>query len=285
MPKTKKNILDQIILKGQKNRPELETASIDHFFRMISKYFSLVFIKFKFTPNMITTLAITASFAGSFYLAQGNTGGYLIAAVFFFLFLLFDYCDGEMARTLGKQSISGHYLDYVAHFIMFASFMSGLSYGIYQYHSTNIYLIIGFGGVSGILLRSIAELLLSEVVVRENLRSTKRLPMSNQDVSYSVKSQISDNPNLNAESTSLIKKIIRIVIRPSGGDDILFFYVPLSIIIYIFPLPILNECHVRIVDIYFFYLCSINLTLFFLLIYRNVYKNKAEMYYNDIFGK
>ena len=96
---------------------------------------------------MITILAITASIIGGFYLAQGNPNGYLIAALFFFLFLLFDYCDGEMARTLNMQTISGHYLDYFAHFVMFASFMVGLSYGIYQYHSTNTYLILGFGGL------------------------------------------------------------------------------------------------------------------------------------------
>ena len=281
--KIKKNILDQIILEGQKNRPELEPGLVDQFFRIISKYFSLVFIRLKFTPNMITMLAITASIVGGLYLAQGNTSGYLMAAMFFFLFLLFDYCDGEMARTLGKQSISGNYLDYGAHFIMFASFMIGLSYGIYQYHSTNTYLILGFGGVSGILLRSIAELLLAEVVVRENLRLTKRLPMSNKDVSYSVKSEILDSPNINAESTSLIKDIIRILIRPSGGDDILVFYVPFTILLYIFPLPIFNGWDVRVVDIYFFYLCCINLILPFLLIFRNVYQKKAEIYYNDIF--
>ena len=167
MLKTKKNILDQIILEGQKNRPELEPGLIDQFFRIISKYFSLVFIRLKFTPNMITILAITVSIIGGFYLAQGNTGGYLIAALFFFLFLLFDYCDGEMARALGKQSISGNYLDYGAHFIMFASFMIGLSYGIYQYHSTSTYLILGFCGVAGILLRSIVGLLISKVMVIE----------------------------------------------------------------------------------------------------------------------
>ena len=208
MLKTTKNILDQIILEGQKKRPELGSDLIDPFFRMISKYFSLVFIRLKFTPNMITMLAITASIVGGLYLAQGNTSGYLMAALFFFLFLLFDYCDGEMARTLNMQTISGHYLDYVAHFVMFASFMVGLSYGIYQYHSVSTYLILGFGGVAGILLNSIAQLLISEVIIRENLRVKRRLPMSNQDISYSVKSITVNRPNMQNESTSLIEKIL-----------------------------------------------------------------------------
>ena len=284
MLKTKKNILDQIILEGQKKRPELEPDLIDQFFRMISKYFSLVFIRLKFTPNMITALAITASIIGGFYLAQGNTGGYLIAALFFFLFLLFDYCDGEMARTMKMNSMSGHYLDYFAHFVMFASFMVGLSYGIYKYHSTSTYLIIGFGGVVGILLNSIAELLISEVIIRENLRVKRRLPMSNQDISYSVKSITVNRPNMQNESTSLIKKISRILIRPSGGDDIVFFYLPFSIFLFLFPSPIISELNIRLIDIYFFYLCSVNIILPFLKIYRNISQQKLELAYWDVWN-
>ena len=282
--KTKKYILDQIILEGQKKRPELEPDLIDQFFRMISKYFSLVFIRLKFTPNMITTLAITASIIGGFYLAQGNTGGYLIAALFFFLFLLFDYCDGEMARVLDRQSISGHYLDYVAHFIMFASFMIGLSYGIYQYHSTGTYLILGFCGVAGILLRSIAGLLVSEVIIRENLRVKRQLPMSNQDVSYSVRSETGNIPSIKSESKSLINKLSRILIRPSGGDGIVFFYIPFSVILFLFPSPIISELNIRLIDIYFFYLCSVNIILPFIKIYRNISQQKLELAYRDVWG-
>ena len=271
-------------MEGQKKRPELEPDLIDQFFRMISKYFSLVFIKLKFTPNMITTLAITASIIGGFYLAQGNTGGYLIAALFFFLFLLFDYCDGEMARTLNVQTISGHYLDYVAHFVMFASFMVGLSYGIYQYHSTGTYLILGFGGVAGILLNSIAQLLISEVIIRENLRVKRRLPMSNQDISYSVKSITVNSPNIQNESTSLIEKIFRILIRPSGGDDIAIFYVPFSVLLFLFPYPIISKLNLRLIDIYFFYLCSVNIILPFLKIYRNISQQKLELAYRDVWN-
>ena len=281
--KVEKKNLDQIVLEGQNKRPELEPDLIDYFFRMISKYVSFILIKLRFTPNMVTAVAILFSIMGGISLGQGNIIGYLIAAVCFFLFLLFDYCDGEIARVLNKYSISGHYLDYVAHFIMFSSFMIGLSYGIYQYHSTSAYLILGFCGIAGILLRSIADMLIPEVIIRENLRLRKQLPMSNPDISYSPKSETLESPNINAEDTSLIKKFGRIIIRPSGGDDILLFYVPFSIIIYIFPLPIIYEWNVRIVDIYFFYLCLINSILPFLLIYLNIRKKKSETYYNDVF--
>ena len=89
-------------------------------------------------------------------------------------------------------------------------------------------------GVAGILLNSIAQLLISEVIIRENLRVKRRLPMSNQDISYSVKSITVNRPNMQNESTSLIKKISRILIRPSGGDDIAIFYVPFSVLLFLF---------------------------------------------------
>lgn len=274
-------IINDIVKEGQEKRPELETDIIDIIFRKLSKYMSFLLIKLKFTPNFVSILAIIFTIIGGIVLARGD---YLLSAFFFFLFLLFDYCDGEMARAMKMNSISGHYLDYSGHFIMFASFMIGLTFSIYQYHPTSLYLLLGLSGVAGILLRSIVKLLISEVIVRENLRFKRQLPMSNQEGSYTIKAKILDSPNINPESASLMKKIGRIVIRPTGGDDLLFFYLPFSIIIYIFPFPIFHEWHVRIVDIYFFYLCLINLILPFILIYLNVCQKKAEIYYNDTFG-
>lgn len=271
-------------MEGQQKRPEVESDLIDQFFRMISKYLTLVFIKLRFTPNIVTSIAILASIIGGFFMAIGNINGYLMAAFFFFLFLLFDYCDGEVARVLGKHSISGHYFDYIAHFVMFASFMVGLSYGIYQYHPTSLYLILGLCGVSGILLRCISGLLISEVIIRENLRLKRLLPMSNKDISYSVGSKTVNVPSIKSGRISFIMKFGRVLLWPSGGDAILFFYIPFAIIIYFFPLPIINEWNIRIVDIYFLYVCLINLLLPLLLIYRNVQQNRAEMAYNDIFG-
>lgn len=281
---TKKKILDQIIVEGQKKRPELEPDLIDQFFRMISRYVSLVLIRLKFTPNSVTSIAILCSIIGGFFLAHGNINGYLTAAFCFFLFLLFDYCDGEMARTLGKNSISGHYLDYIAHFIMFASFMVGLSFGIYQYHPTNPYLILGLCGVSGILLKSITELLISEVIIRENLRIKKLLPFSNKDADYSFQPTTVDDKTIISGSNSYFKKFRQILLMPSSGDAILFFYIPFSVIIFTFPYPIVNEWNIRLVDIYFFYLCLVNMLLPLLLIYRNVYQKRAELAYNKIWG-
>ena len=283
MLKTKKDTLDQIILEGQKKRPELETASIDHFFRMISKYFSWVFIKLKFTPNMITILAIIASIIGGFYLAQGNANGLLIAALFFFLFLLFDYCDGEVARVLNKYSMAGHYLDYMAHFIMFSSLMIGLTYSVYNYHSNKIYLLLGLCGLAGILLKSIATLLISEVIITEHLRVMKKLSTSNVDINYYAKSNIESISGWKDHKPSYIK-YFHLLIRPSTGDDLLFFFVPFSIIIYFFPTIIIKDMAIRLIDIYFVYICLTNIVLSLLLIFRTVREKRVEASYNTVFG-
>jgi len=278
------NLIQNIISKGQKARPELDPSLLDKCFRWISKYVSFTLLKIGLAPNSVTLLAIIFSIIGGCFLTFGTDIGYIYASLSFFLFLLFDYCDGEMARYLNQTSMDGHYLDYMAHFIMFASFMIGLTYGIYRYHSTSIYLILGFCGVAGILLRSIAVLLISEIVVRENLRLQRRLPMSNKNISYSLPSTTVNSICIKSESISLMKKFIRVLLWPNGGDSILFFYIPFTIIIYLFPFPIINKWNIRIIDIYFIYLCSINFLLPFLLIYRNIQKNRIEIAYDNIFN-
>lgn len=274
-------VINNIVKEGQEKRPELETDIIDIIFRKLSKYMSFLLMKLKFTPNFVSILAIICSIIGGIVLAQGN---YLLSAFSFFLFLLFDYCDGEMARTMKMNSISGHYLDYVAHFIMFASFMIGLSYGIYQYHSTGTYLILGFCGVAGILLRSIAGLLVSEVIIRENLRVKRLLPQSNKKVTYSVPANTSNATIINDENISFTKKFIRVLLGPTGGDAILFFYIPFSLVLFLLPNPVLNNWGIRIVDLYFIYIFLINTLLPFVSVYLNVRNKKSEQMFNNIFG-
>ena len=138
----KNKLLNEIITEGQHKRPEVETSYIDFLFRKISKYVSFLLIKLGFKPNSVTFLAIIFSILGGYHLSIGNNISYLIGGLLFFLFLLFDYCDGEFARVLNKYSISGHYLDYVAHFIMFSSFMIGFSIGIYKYQKDSMYFIL-----------------------------------------------------------------------------------------------------------------------------------------------
>jgi hypothetical protein len=281
----KNKLLNQIVLEGQKKRPELETSYIDLLFRKISKYVSFLLIKLGFKPNSVTFLAIIFSITGGYYLSIGNNTCYLIGGLLFFLFLLFDYCDGEVARVLNKYSISGHYLDYVAHFIMFASFMIGLSIGIYKYHKDSMYLILGLFGTAGILLRNIADLLVKEVIIKENIRYQKKIKNSNQVYDYNVKRDMTISvENINHTDKSLIKRLILFLIQPTCGDDILFFYVPFSIVIFMMPFTILNAFNLRLVDIYFFYLCSINSIIPFLLINRHIKQNRLELYYENVFG-
>ena len=233
-----------------------------------------MFIKLNFKPNIITTFAIISSIFGGYFLGQGSSSGYTIGALCFFLFLLFDYCDGEMARTLKMHSISGNYLDYFAHFVMFSSFMIGLSYGIYKYHSTGIVLVLGFCGVSGILLGSISDLLISKIIIIEKLRE-KKLPLSNKEVEYSVPGNLSNNDNFEINDVSLIRKTIRLLLGPAGGDQLLIFYIPFSVIIYFFPFAIVKKWDMRIIDIYFFYVFTINTLLPFLTLYMNIRNKKS----------
>ena len=274
-------VINNIVKEGQEKRPELETDIIDIFFRKLSKYMSFLLIQLKFTPNIVSILTIICSIIGGIVLARGN---YLLSAFSFFLFLLFDYCDGEMARTMKMNSISGHYLDYFAHFVMFPSFMIGLFFTIYQYHPSSLYLLLGLCGLAGIFLRSIVGLLIPEVIIRENLRIKRLLPQSNLEVAYSILTNTSNITNIKNKDKFGIENIARIFLGPTGGDAILFFYIPFSMLLFLFPNPVLNNWEIRIVDFYFIYIFSINSLLPFVSVYLNIQNKKPEQMFNDIFG-
>jgi len=277
--------INDIIEKGQKHRPEIETTHVDKFFRFFSKYVSFFLIKIRVKPNQVTILGIMFAILGGFALSSNLQYGYLYASISFFLFLLFDYCDGEMARVMEIHSMEGHYLDYMGHFIMFSSFMSGLTYGIYDFHQKNVFLIIGLLGLIGILLRSISELLISEVIVREKLRTKKRLVDANTKIDYSLPQSLMDREIKGILSQLKFQFIKRLIIYPTAGDSILIFFIPLSLVFLFFSFPIYSLNGLRFIDLYFIYISSFNLIISLYSMIKIVRQNRIQVAYYNLFNE
>lgn len=108
------------ILKGFQKSAAQDDYIVFYLYRKISIYFSLLFIKLRFHPNMVNFFAL---FADLFVVYQIYLGNWVTAGILVNLAIIFDCCDGEMARfyvnTGSKKRISylyGQYLDEIVGF-------------------------------------------------------------------------------------------------------------------------------------------------------------------------
>jgi len=91
----------------------------------------------KYSPNTYTLLGLGVTGISSFFLALGY---FKIGGVLIFLAGLFDMADGAIARTTGRVSEFGGFLDSVIDRYADLLFFFGLCF--YYYHSREIFLFI-----------------------------------------------------------------------------------------------------------------------------------------------
>jgi len=102
-------------------------------FRVFSIYLTALFVKLRFSPNLVSFLSIASAVGGGGVLMLGSYQ-FLVTgtAVLLFSFLL-DRCDGELARYTGKLTAYGSYLEILNSNILYGSLFVGLSVGVYRY--------------------------------------------------------------------------------------------------------------------------------------------------------
>jgi hypothetical protein len=100
----------------------LERASGEHwagrlYMRRISPYVTRALLRTPLSANGVTWLMVPSGLLAAGCLTLPGIGGALGAVAFVQLQLLFDCCDGEVARWRGESSPAGVYLDRIAHHV------------------------------------------------------------------------------------------------------------------------------------------------------------------------
>ena len=84
---------------------------IDMLFAPIANKLTPIFLYLKISANKITILSAIIGISGAILLSSNNNSYVLIGSFGYFLYYLFDYIDGNVARYNSKSSISGMFLD------------------------------------------------------------------------------------------------------------------------------------------------------------------------------
>ncbi|MBU8596694.1 CDP-alcohol phosphatidyltransferase family protein [Shouchella clausii] len=79
--------------------------------RRLSIYVTIVFLKWKWTPNAVSWMsAFFVAFSG-FWLLQATPAAFIVAFFCYNIGYLFDCVDGEMARISNNTSKKGYFID------------------------------------------------------------------------------------------------------------------------------------------------------------------------------
>jgi phosphatidylglycerophosphate synthase len=99
-----------------RNRRSAEHWTADVYLRDLSPYLTQQLLKTSISPNGVTVVMIaTGASAGLALLIPGLAGGFL-AAILGQLQMLWDCCDGEVARWRRQTSTAGVFLDKIGHY-------------------------------------------------------------------------------------------------------------------------------------------------------------------------
>lgn len=81
-------------------------------------------------PNHVTLANVAVGLAACWFASRGTTAGFALAGLFFFLQLVFDSSDGELARIRHRHSRAGMILDNVADDVIDSLFVAALGVGL-----------------------------------------------------------------------------------------------------------------------------------------------------------
>jgi phosphatidylglycerophosphate synthase len=122
---------------------------IARFDRAISIRLSRYLVRTPLRPNHITTIGTTIGFAGAWALTHGTYGYGVLGTLLFWLAVIIDGCDGEVARLKFQESRFGYLFDVATDNIVHVAIFVGLGIGLYrtQLDGTLPWLVaLGVGG-------------------------------------------------------------------------------------------------------------------------------------------
>jgi len=153
--------------KGYKEHPTLR------FYRIFSIYITRFFLVLGLRrPEPIVVLGFLSGIVGGYLYLRGL---FLWGSVFFFLFMILDHVDGEIARYRKLVTIFGGWLDAVSGHLLYPYFF--LTLGLGTFIKTGVYWYIVLGVIAAIA--KLIERSVSQFATTENNQDSPKIRESN----------------------------------------------------------------------------------------------------------
>lgn len=189
---------------------------ISNFTYPISKFFVLI----KISPNFLTFLSIIFTFISFYFLILDN---YTYFIFFWFLNIVFDFCDGQVARMTKKVNKNSFRFDYYSDLLKISIIFLGL--GIY-YNEFQLWIIIFLTNFIYLFYCTIHgnySLKLKMLKKKSNLKYNFFIYFKTENIFFAI-----------------IKILIPVISKFNGHSLLLFFFLPLNKNICIILLTYIN---------------------------------------------
>lgn len=90
-------------------------------YRPVSYPASWIFLRLGFSPNAVTYISALFCIAAFVLVLFPMPALHWVAIAFFFVFAVFDCTDGNMARTIGKKTVYGGWVDAAGGYLAYAT--------------------------------------------------------------------------------------------------------------------------------------------------------------------
>jgi phosphatidylglycerophosphate synthase len=137
---------------------------VDRWFnRPVGRPFSKLIIHTPITPNQVSVASIVIGTAGGILFGWGEHALSVIAAVLFQISAIVDCMDGDVARSVFKESSLGKWLDLVGDQVVHAAVFAGIAIGLWRSGHEGPMLWLGASAVLGglisfaVVLRGMAQ--------------------------------------------------------------------------------------------------------------------------------
>jgi phosphatidylglycerophosphate synthase len=111
--------------------------------RAISIYITWLLLHTPISGNGVTFLFMLAGLAGSACFAVGSSWGWVAGALCFWLSVVLDFSDGEVARFREESSWFGDYFDETIHSVLLVTMYGGMALGIWHQQPGNPWPFVG----------------------------------------------------------------------------------------------------------------------------------------------
>ncbi len=169
--------IDELRAQGQKTAPNPEKeTNVGKFSRFFSIYATWLFLRTSFTPNQISVLGCVIYVAGFLVLFHPSYAVRLLAPFLYFLSIVVDGSDGEVARIKKNgNKYGGPYVEPVTHDNLYSLTMILSGYVVSLQTGNYLYTTLGFGGALAKTLYRLIRLRFWNVVYKDTDYAAKEV--------------------------------------------------------------------------------------------------------------
>jgi len=141
--KTYKNLIKKTFRRNHKLYSLKNEAIIIYLFSLLSYLVTPLFLIFKVRPNTVTFINLIIAVTSLSLIMSINPFFFVLGLIFYFVFRILDFCDGNIARLTNQASFYGRFLDAILDIFYESFLILSIGYYCFKYFDSETLFFLG----------------------------------------------------------------------------------------------------------------------------------------------